>query len=221
MGPLACESADPEASAITFDLSEGALEIEISEEQVNVVAFDIYFEFKTSFEGQSGVLFHALSPTDELLIELINGSMINVRLNDLELTASRDRLDQNSWHSLNVEWNLQNFALFLDKNSTSDELPTNHYRPLTFNKASIGAKNDFTDGYIGCLKDLWINGFEVDLHKEIGDGLLGVKPGCIGACDAEPCANQGKCIEMYRDFTCDCSDTAYQGPFCREDVSVR
>ena len=125
---MACESADPEASAITFDLSEGALEIGISEEQVNVVAFDIYFEFKTSFEGQSAVLFHAVSQTDELLIELINGSMINVRLNDLELGASREKLDQNTWHSLNVEWNLQNFALFLDKNSSSDEIPIRHYR---------------------------------------------------------------------------------------------
>ena len=225
LGPLACESDDPEASAITFHLTEGALDIDISDKGQKVnVAWDVYFEFKTAVEDMSGVLFHAYSSTDDLLIELINGTAIKATLNGLELKASLISKEAfNEWHSLNVEWNLQNFALFLDKNNSLDELQIKGYRPLQLQKAFLGANKDFLQGYTGCFRSLWVNGESINLPKEMEEnypkGIHGVKLGCIGACDMYPCENNGKCIEMYRDYTCDCSLSAFDGPFCRGDVS--
>ena len=172
----------------------------------------------------SGVLFHTYSATDELLIELINGTAIKATLNGLELKASLISEESfNEWHSLNVEWNLQNFALFLDKNNSVDELQIQGYRPLQFQKAFLGANKDFLQGYTGCFRSLWVNGESIDLKREMEEnypkGVHGVKIGCIGACDMYPCENNGKCIEMYRDYTCDCSLSAFDGPFCRGDVS--
>ena len=225
LGPLACESEDTSASAITFHLPEGALDLNLDKGQEKVnVAWDVYLEFKSAIEDMTGVLFHAYSPTDELLIELLNGTTIKASLNGLELSASIPS-GSLQWHSLNVAWTLQNFALFVDKNNSLDELALQGYRPLAFEKAFLGAQKDFSQGYQGCLRSLWINGEHINLHHEMQTkypkGILGVKLGCIGACDMNPCENGGKCIEMYRDFLCDCSLSAFDGPFCRGDVSYR
>ena len=44
--------------------------------------------------------------------------------------------------------------------------------------------------------------------------------GCTGACDNKPCKHGGFCEEKYRDFDCDCKNTAFNGQTCQEDVSI-
>jgi len=40
-----------------------------------------------------------------------------------------------------------------------------NYRPLVLTTAVIGAKNDFTNGYLGCLRSLWLNGFKITMES--------------------------------------------------------
>ena len=40
-----------------------------------------------------------------------------------------------------------------------------NYRPLVLTTAVIGAKKDFTNGYLGCLRSLWWNGFKVRMES--------------------------------------------------------
>ncbi|RLW04979.1 hypothetical protein DV515_00005605, partial [Chloebia gouldiae] len=50
----------------------------------------------------------------------------------------------------------------------------------------------------------------------------GVKPGCPGHCSSygNLCHNGGKCVEKYNGYFCDCTNSAYEGPFCKEEVSA-
>ncbi|XP_031447867.1 contactin-associated protein-like 2 [Phasianus colchicus] len=66
-----------------------------------------------------------------------------------------------------------------------------------------------------------MNGITLDL-EERAKVTLGVKPGCSGHCTSYGmyCANGGKCVEKYNGYSCDCSKTAYDGPFCIKDVGA-
>ncbi|XP_075906533.1 contactin-associated protein-like 2 isoform X2 [Nelusetta ayraudi] len=74
-------------------------------------------------------------------------------------------------------------------------------------------------GFLGCIRALRMNGVTLDL-EERAKVTPGVKPGCQGHCTSFGmyCRNGGKCVEKYNGYLCDCSDTAYDGPFCTRDV---
>lgn len=60
-----------------------------------------------------------------------------------------------------------------------------------------------------------MNGVTLDLDER-AKVTPGVKPGCRGHCTSYGmyCRNGGKCVEKYNGYLCDCSATAYDGPFC-------
>lgn len=70
-------------------------------------------------------------------------------------------------------------------------------------------------GFLGCIRALRMNGITLDL-EERAKVTPGVKPGCQGHCTSFGmyCRNGGKCVEKYNGYLCDCTDTAYDGPFC-------
>ncbi|CAD5223275.1 unnamed protein product [Bursaphelenchus okinawaensis] len=93
-------------------------------------------------------------------------------------------------------------------------------------------------GYVGCLKNLRING----INTQIGAAFLntpsrnttgqqthvdGIALGCtststatsasaeaIDYCATSPCKNFGRCQNGFKTFECDCSLTIYDGPLC-------
>lgn len=70
-------------------------------------------------------------------------------------------------------------------------------------------------GFLGCIRSLKMNGVTLDL-EERAKVTPGVKPGCSGHCTSFGmyCRNGGKCVEKYNGYSCDCTTTAYDGPFC-------
>uniref|UniRef100_A0A8C7CM03 Contactin-associated protein-like 4 n=1 Tax=Oncorhynchus kisutch TaxID=8019 RepID=A0A8C7CM03_ONCKI len=76
-------------------------------------------------------------------------------------------------------------------------------------------------GFLGCIRSLQLNGRTLDL-EERAKITPGVRPGCPGHCSSygELCQNQGRCVEMYNGFSCDCGLSAYAGPFCQREVSA-
>ena len=74
---------------------------------------------------------------------------------------------------------------------------------------------DYSDGYVGCMRALVLNGVAVDLVREVTKkpwGLYGVTTGCVGKCRNHPCLNGGKCLEGYDSFNCDCRWTPFKVP---------
>lgn len=74
-------------------------------------------------------------------------------------------------------------------------------------------------GFLGCIRTLVINGVTYDL-EERAKLAPGVSPGCPGYCSGSSslCHNRGRCIEKSSGFACDCSQSAYGGPSCKEGL---
>lgn len=83
---------------------------------------------------------------------------------------------------------------------------------VIFQGASSGQR-----GFLGCMRALKINGITFNL-KAKAEMSPGVSPGCQGHCSSygTHCRNGGMCVEKYNGYSCDCSLTAYDGPFCTE-----
>ncbi len=70
-------------------------------------------------------------------------------------------------------------------------------------------------GFLGCLRALTINGVTLDLYER-AKTTPGVNSGCPGHCTSDSvCHNGGRCVEERSSYTCDCTQTAFDGPHCR------
>lgn len=78
-------------------------------------------------------------------------------------------------------------------------------------------------GFVGCLRDLVVNGKAVDLASYAQRQDSGaVRPSCHRAgpqCPSTPCLHGGKCSEGWNRFLCDCGHTGFTGPVCAKGES--
>ncbi|GBM86941.1 Neurexin-1 [Araneus ventricosus] len=79
-------------------------------------------------------------------------------------------------------------------------------------------------GYVGCLRQLVINGKAIDLAAQAREQDSGsLRPSCHTSpsqCDSQPCLNGGLCSEGWNRFICDCTRTGFTGPVCAKDAST-
>ena len=77
-------------------------------------------------------------------------------------------------------------------------------------------------GYVGCMRDLIINGNAVDLaafaRQQDSGGWQQTgfffQSDTLHAQKKQPCMNGGVCTEGWNRFLCDCSATSFNGPTC-------
>ena len=139
------------------------------------------------------------------------------------IITSDGSLHDLQWHSLNLEWNLKELSVILDKKSAVVKLIKTENRPFRLApKIFLGTNQHSQNGYLGCMRSLWIQGQNIKLEEPLINfkDLHGVKKGCHGSCDSQPCQNNGLCLEHYANYSCNCSATAFKGRTCNEDVSV-
>jgi len=75
-------------------------------------------------------------------------------------------------------------------------------------------------GFVGCMSDLVVNSERVDLVKVGRDQeVLGLIEHCespaVSACASRPCLHNGRCVDGWNRFTCDCTMTGYRGTSCQ------
>ncbi|MEQ2198694.1 Contactin-associated protein-like 2, partial [Xenoophorus captivus] len=77
-------------------------------------------------------------------------------------------------------------------------------------------------GFLGCIRALRMNGITLNL-EERAKVTPGVMSGCQGHCTSFGvyCRNGGKCVERYNGYLCDCTTTAFNGPFCTKVKVIR
>lgn len=79
-------------------------------------------------------------------------------------------------------------------------------------------------GYVGCMRDLLINGHAVDLasyaKKQDSGSILQFCHNDGGSCESEPCLHGGSCTQGWGRYICDCSNTAYVGPTCGKNAAT-
>uniref|UniRef100_A0A4W6CA27 Contactin associated protein 2b n=1 Tax=Lates calcarifer TaxID=8187 RepID=A0A4W6CA27_LATCA len=183
---------------------------------------DISFYFKTS--STHGVFLENLGTTDFLHIEL-RGSVIlfsfDVGSERVELSVrSPVPLNNDQWHRVEAEKNIKEAVLQLNGQYREfrPSPPQGHTRLEFYSELYVGASSG-QRGFLGCMRALKINGATFDL-EERAKVTPGVNPGCQGHCSSYGmhCRNGGKCVEQYNGYSCDCSLTAYDGPYCTDDV---
>lgn len=83
----------------------------------------------------------------------------------------------------------------------------------------LGGTSSRQKGFLGCIRSLRLNGQKLNL-EERAKTTSGVRPGCPGHCSSygSICHNGGKCVEKHNGYLCDCTNSPYEGPFCRKGM---
>ncbi|XP_054888935.1 contactin-associated protein-like 2b isoform X1 [Poeciliopsis prolifica] len=220
VGPLKCQGDRNFWNAASFNSPASSLHFKSFQTESST---DISFYFKTS--SNYGVLLENLGANNLLHIEIREGSMVLLSFdfgkNRVELTVQTPKpLNDDQWHRVEAEKNTKEVVLQIDGHYREVKAtpPLGHAELEFYSDVYIGALSG-QRGFLGCMRSLKINGIFFDL-EERAKVTPGVKPGCQGHCSTYKmhCRNGGKCVEQYNGYSCDCSLSAYDGPFCTDDV---
>ncbi|XP_071775614.1 contactin-associated protein-like 2a [Centroberyx gerrardi] len=220
VGPLRCQGDSNYWNAASFTTPSSYLHFATFQGETSA---DISFYFKTS--APYGVFLENLGNTDFIRLELKSPTVVSFSFDvgngPVELTVrSATPLNDDQWHRVMAERNVKEAVLQLDLTyRASQPAPAQgHTRLELFSQLYVGAAGG-QRGFLGCIRALRMNGVTLDL-EERAKVTPGVKPGCQGHCTSYGmyCRNGGKCVEKYNGYSCDCTATAYDGPFCTRDV---
>uniref|UniRef100_A0A5F8GRP0 Contactin associated protein family member 5 n=1 Tax=Monodelphis domestica TaxID=13616 RepID=A0A5F8GRP0_MONDO len=187
---------------------------------------DISFFFKTT--ALSGIFLENLGIKDFIRLEISSPSEVTFALDvgngPMELTVlSPTPLNDNQWHYVQAERNLKQTLLQVDDLPAKilETQEDGHFRLQLNSQLFVGGTASRQKGFLGCIRSLHLNGQKLDLEEK---ALVtpGVKPGCPGHCSSYGnfCHNGGKCVEKYNGYLCDCTNSPYEGPFCKKEVSA-
>nr|XP_046227575.1 contactin-associated protein-like 2a [Scatophagus argus] len=230
VGPLRCQGDNNYWNAASFTTPSSYLHFATFQGETSA---DISFYFKTS--APYGVFLENLGNTDFIRLELKSPQVVSFSFDvgngPAELTVhSASPLNDDQWHRVMAERNVKEAVLQLDQTYRTSQLAPaqGHTRLELFSQLYVGKPASLTcqdsaaggqRGFLGCIRALRMNGITLDL-EERAKVTPGVKPGCQGHCTSFGmyCRNGGKCVEKYNGYLCDCTATAYDGPFCTRDV---
>uniref|UniRef100_A0A2K5MAD8 Contactin associated protein family member 4 n=1 Tax=Cercocebus atys TaxID=9531 RepID=A0A2K5MAD8_CERAT len=223
LGPLLCRgdrsfwnsaSFDTEASYLHFPTFHGELSADVS------------FFFKTT--ASSGVFLENLGITDFIRIELRSPTVVtfsfDVGNGPFEISVqSPTHFNDNQWHHVRIERNMKEASLQVDQLTRKTQpAPADGHVLLQLNsQLFVGGTATRQRGFLGCIRSLQLNGMTLDL-EERAQVTPEVQPGCRGHCSSygKLCRNGGKCRERPIGFFCDCTFSAYTGPFCSNEISA-
>ncbi|XP_029003188.1 contactin-associated protein-like 2a isoform X1 [Betta splendens] len=220
VGPLRCQGDNNYWNAASFTTPSSYLHFATFQGETSA---DISFYFKTS--APYGVFLENLGNADFIRLELKSPHVVSFSFDvgngAVELTVRAPApLNDDQWHRVAAERNVKEAVLQLDRDQRATRLAPaqGHTRLELYSQLYVGAAGG-QRGFLGCIRALRMNGITLDL-EERAEVTPGVKPGCQGHCTSFGmyCRNGGKCVEKYNGYSCDCADTAYDGPFCTRDV---
>uniref|UniRef100_A0A673KZV3 Contactin-associated protein-like 2 n=1 Tax=Sinocyclocheilus rhinocerous TaxID=307959 RepID=A0A673KZV3_9TELE len=220
VGPLRCQGDRHFWNAASFNTPASYLHFPTFQAETSA---DVSFYFKTS--ASHGVFLENLGNLDFIRLELKSATVVSLSFDvgngPVELTVrSSTPLNDDQWHRVEAERNIKEAVLRLDKvhREARSAPPQGHTHLQLFSQLFVGASGG-QRGFLGCIRSLKVNGVTLDLEGR-AKVTPGVKPGCSGHCSSYGmhCQNEGKCIEKYNGYSCDCSLTAFDGPFCNDDV---
>ncbi|XP_067843200.1 contactin-associated protein-like 5 [Heptranchias perlo] len=223
LGPLRCNGDNNYWNAASFNTETSYLHFPTFHGELTA---DISFFFKTT--ASSGVFLENLGIKDFIRIEL--NSPVEVLFSFdvgngpfVVAVESPSQLNDNQWHYVEAERNIKAASLQVDHlPRTAREAPADGHIHLQLNsQLFVGGTASRQKGFLGCIRALQLNGVNLDL-EERAKMTPGVNPGCPGHCTSygNLCHNGGRCIEKYNGYSCNCTPSAYDGPFCKKEVSA-
>uniref|UniRef100_A0A8D2JD64 Contactin associated protein family member 4 n=1 Tax=Varanus komodoensis TaxID=61221 RepID=A0A8D2JD64_VARKO len=223
LGPLLCQGDREFWNAASFNTEASYLHFPTFHGELSA---DVSFFFKTT--ASSGVFLENLGIKDFIRIELHSPTEVtfsfDVGNGPNEITVqSPAPLNDNRWHYVKAARNIKEASLYVDHlpQRTHTAPSDGHIRLQLNSQLFVGGTASRQKGFLGCIRSLQLNGGALDL-EERAKITPGVKPGCPGHCSSygNLCWNGGKCKEKYNGFSCDCTFSAYTGPFCKKEISA-
>ncbi|XP_051259536.1 contactin-associated protein-like 5 isoform X1 [Dicentrarchus labrax] len=223
IGPLRCYGDKSIWNAASFYQESSYLYFPTLQAEL---ASDISFYFKTS--APSGVFLENLGLKDFIRVELSSPSAVTFSFdvgNGPVVLSMKSHLPLNDrqWHYVRAERNVKEASLQVDQLPLRFlEAPADgHPRLRLSSQLFVGGTASQQRGFLGCIRTLTVNGVSFDL-EERAKMTPGVSSGCPGYCSGSSslCHNRGRCIEKSNGYVCDCSQSAYGGTTCDQEVSV-
>uniref|UniRef100_A0A8C4EL35 Contactin associated protein-like 5a n=1 Tax=Dicentrarchus labrax TaxID=13489 RepID=A0A8C4EL35_DICLA len=206
IGPLRCYGDKSIWNAASFYQESSYLYFPTLQAEL---ASDISFYFKTS--APSGVFLENLGLKDFIRVELSSPSAVTFSFdvgNGPVVLSMKSHLPLNDrqWHYVRAERNVKEASLQVDQ------------LPLRFLEAPA-------DGHprLRLSSQLFVGRVTIRLNTPPPERMTpGVSSGCPGYCSGSSslCHNRGRCIEKSNGYVCDCSQSAYGGTTCDQEVSV-
>jgi len=225
LGPLRCEGDQLYTNIITFSKTDATVEFPTFDAKASG---DIRFQFMTT--AMNGIFLQNTGLYDFIEVRLVFGNIIQFRfdvgngIQTLEKMTAYP-LNDNFWHTVHVERNRKQAMLRVDQQAyvTLDEPTDQSFRILNLDSPLvIGGAVDYTEGFVGCMRALLVNGEMMDLRGKVerGEVHYGVSTGCHPKCESNPCFNNGICVEWYSWYQCDCAYTPFRGWNCGREMGV-
>uniref|UniRef100_H3ADF6 Contactin associated protein family member 5 n=1 Tax=Latimeria chalumnae TaxID=7897 RepID=H3ADF6_LATCH len=223
IGPLRCYGDRNFWNAASFNTEASYLHFPTFHAELSA---DISFFFKTT--TSTGVFLENLGIKDYIQVELRSPTEVvfsfDVGNGPFEVSVkSPTPLNDNQWHYVRAERNVKEASLLVDQfPERKKETPSDgHFRLQLNSQLFVGRCTAREKSFCNGLRSMFTAFIKYSTGR--GTGVWrGVGPGCPGHCSSygKLCHNGGKCIERHNDYVCDCSSSAYDGPFCKKEVSA-
>ncbi|CAL8092395.1 unnamed protein product [Calicophoron daubneyi] len=225
VGPLRCYGDTLFDNTVTFRKADANLELP---PLYSEFAFDMSFIFRTTITDAVIMQNNGRGSGQFFEVRIRNGNSIRVSFNvgngaQVVEVSSAHWLNDNRWHVVRFERNRKESRLIVDTQNPSviTESMERSFRGFDFDQPlSVGTTQAFTDGFVGCLSNLLINGVVQNIRGLVESGVYtyGLSAGCKPKCAENPCLNRGECVEYYSHYRCECGLTAYRGFICGRQV---
>ncbi|XP_076392463.1 neurexin 1 isoform X4 [Megachile rotundata] len=157
----------------------------------------------------------------------------------VKVKSSKERVDDGTWHDVALRRVARDGRVTVDNRTVEFSTPGDTtqldldglmyiggvgapFAPLTV--PPVLWTGTLRQGYVGCMRDLVINGEPIDIAGYAQQQDSGaVRPACHSQpphCPSQPCMHGGHCLEGWNRFHCDCTGTPFTGPTCGKDAST-
>ncbi|XP_050406301.1 neurexin-3 isoform X2 [Patella vulgata] len=199
--------------------------------------FSLSFQFKTT-EDSGLVLFNSGRGQDFFAIELNGGYLyyiynMGAGAQSIQINSNQ-KLNNNKWHEVRLlRPELHKQLIRVDDNTpTVDNLGGSQALHFDLEGSlfvggvrktmyhSLPKVITSRHGFLGCLGSLDLNGYLPNLVKEADTIHQSIVEGCKGPttqCQPDSCANDGRCVQQWNSYVCDCDSTSYSGPTCSDE----
>ncbi|XP_014473358.1 PREDICTED: neurexin-1 isoform X1 [Dinoponera quadriceps] len=202
--------------------------------------------FKIRTNEPNGLIMYSRSGAhmrqDLFAFEILGGHLylhVDLGSGPVKVRASKARVDDGVWHDVALRRVERDGRVTVDTWTVEFRTPGDStqldldgllyiggvgapFAPLTV--PPVLWTGALRQGYVGCLRDLVINGHPVDIAGYAQQQDSGaVRPACpiqTPHCPSQPCMHGGHCLEGWNRFHCDCTGTPFTGPTCGKDAST-
>ncbi|XP_018647599.1 septate junction protein [Schistosoma mansoni] len=225
VGPLRCYGDTLFDNTVTFRKLDANLELP---PLYSEFAFDMSFIFRTTITDAVIMQNNGRASKQFFEVRIRNGNSLRVAFNvgnGIQLTevTTAHWLNDNRWHVVRFERNRKETRLIVDTQEPAVIIESSQrsFSGFDFDQPLyVGTTQAFTDGYVGCLSNLLINGVVQDMRGLVERGIYtyGLSAGCKPKCASNPCLNRGECVEYYSHYFCECGLTPYRGFICGRQI---